>query len=174
MQDCIFCQIVSKKIPVKIVYEDGFSLAFLDINPINSGHTLVIPKEHFETILETPEENLSKLIQAVKAVAESVNKSLNPDGMNVEQNNKEIAGQAVPHIHFHVVPRFKDDGLVSFTNSPRKKLEEKELEEIAGKIKANIKVLEPEKKEEDEEVEDEKPEMSDEDAYWIKRDLEIG
>jgi histidine triad (HIT) family protein len=174
MQECIFCQIVSKKIPAKIVYEDDNSLAFLDINPINPGHTLVISKAHSETILDVQPENFSKLTQTVKIIAEALDKSLNPDGINVLQNNKEIAGQGVPHIHFHVIPRFKDDGVPYFFGTHAKKVEEKELEKIANKIKSNIKAPEPEKVEEKEEEEEKPIEHTEEEAYWIKRELELG
>jgi len=174
LKECIFCQIVNKKIPAKIVYDDDNSLAFLDINPVNPGHTLVIPKVHSETILDVQPEILSKLTQTVKGIAEALDKTLNPDGINVLQNNKEIAGQGVPHIHFHVIPRFKEDGVPYFFGTHTKKMEEKELDEIANKIKSNIKPPETEKVEEKEE-EGEKPiEHTEEEAYWIKRELELG
>jgi histidine triad (HIT) family protein len=170
MQPCIFCQIISKKIPAKIVYEDDNSIAFLDINPINPGHTIIIPKEHSETILDINPENLSKLIQAVKIVSEAVTKALNADGVNVMQNNKEIAGQGVPHIHFHVIPRFNEDGVQYFFGSQTKKMDEKKLEEIANKIKINVKIPEPEKLEEKEE---ESVEHTEEEVNNIRRELDL-
>lgn len=169
IQQCIFCQIVSKKMPTKIVYEDDGFIAFLDINPINPGHTLVIPKEHSETILDVNPETLSKLAKVVKIVAEAVAKALNVDGVNVMQNNKEIAGQGVPHIHFHVIPRFNEDGVQYFFGSQTKKMDEKQLEEIANKIKSNVKIPEPEIVEEKEE--EESVEHTEEEANNIRREL---
>jgi histidine triad (HIT) family protein len=169
-KECIFCQIVSKKIPAKIVYEDENSMAFLDINPTNPGHTLVIPKAHIETILEIQPEELSVLAQTVKIVAQALTDALNPDGLNILQNNKEIAGQLVPHIHFHLVPRFKDDGVPYFFGAQTKKMDEKKLEEIANKIKINVKIPEPEKLEEKEE---ESIEHTEEETSNIRRELDL-
>ncbi|WP_421077201.1 HIT family protein [Methanothermococcus sp. Ax23] len=105
---CIFCKIVNKEIPAKIIYEDENTLAFLDINPRSKGHTLVIPKEHYETFDELPEETAVNLTKTIKKVV-NILKSLNPDGYNILNNNKPIAGQEVPHVHFHIIPRYNDE-----------------------------------------------------------------
>jgi histidine triad (HIT) family protein len=170
-KECIFCQIASKKIPAKVVYEDESSLAFLDINPTNPGHTLVIPKAHIETILDIQPEELSNLTQAVKIVAHALSDALNPDGLNILQNNKEIAGQLVPHIHFHLVPRFKDDGVPYFFGAQTKKMEEKELVKIANMIKANIKIPEPKKVEE--KSEEEAIDHTEEETENIRREIDL-
>ncbi|NCC49965.1 MAG: HIT family protein [Spartobacteria bacterium] len=108
--DCIFCKIVKGEIPSAKVYEDDDLLAFIDVGPIIKGHTLVIPKEHYDNIAATPVDVLQKLIKLVQRIAGAQMNALDADGVNIIQNNGEVAGQAVPHIHFHVIPRFKDDG----------------------------------------------------------------
>jgi histidine triad (HIT) family protein len=108
--DCIFCRIVSGELPCTRIYEDDHVLAFLDIGPIIKGHTLVIPKRHYDPITETPPEVLANLIGVVRAIAIAQVEGLSADGINVTQANGRVAGQVVPHIHFHVIPRFKGDG----------------------------------------------------------------
>ncbi len=105
---CIFCKIAAKEIPAKIVYEDENTIAFLDVNPRSRGHTLVIPKKHYETFEKLPDEIAVNLIKSVKKVVEILN-VLNPDGYNILNNNGKIAGQEVPHVHFHVIPRYNNE-----------------------------------------------------------------
>ncbi len=130
--DCIFCKIIAGEIPSYKVYEDEFTLAFLDINPTNPGHTLVIPKKHFANVEEIDEEILCQVIKAVKKVGESIKKNLGAPGYNIMENNDPAAGQIVPHLHFHVVPRISDDGLDLW---PQKKYQENEAEAVLNKIK---------------------------------------
>ena len=106
----IFEKIVNREIPATIVYEDDDTLAFLDIGPIIKGHTLVIPKTCYDPITETPDEVLSKLMSVAKRIAAAQIQSLGADGVNIMQNNEAAAGQEVPHIHIHVIPRFENDG----------------------------------------------------------------
>ena len=106
----IFTKIINGDIPSVKVYEDQKCIAILDINPNNKGHTLVIPKEEFETILDCPQGLLDHLMSVAKKVAVKMNEELKCDGMNVVINNKEAAGQEIPHIHIHIIPRYKDDG----------------------------------------------------------------
>lgn len=131
MEDCIFCKIVKGEIPCSKVYEDENIFAFLDIAPVHKGHTLVIPKKHFETILDVPEQELKELILAVKKVAIAVEKGVDADGFVVTMSNKKAAGQVVPHAHFHIIPRFEDDGLKHWSKIEYK---EGELEEYKNKI----------------------------------------
>ncbi|MFH1064311.1 MAG: HIT family protein [Candidatus Woesearchaeota archaeon] len=131
MNDCIFCKILNGEIPCVKVYEDSEVLAFLDIAPNNKGHTLVITKEHHETMLDTPDELLSKLVVAVKKVGLGVYQATGSKGFNVAQNNYKVAGQLVPHIHFHIIPRNEDDG---FEFWPQGKYGEGEMEEWRNKI----------------------------------------
>jgi histidine triad (HIT) family protein len=109
--DCIFCKIVSGEIPCTKVFEDDRVLAFMDINPLNDGHLLVIPKTHAATILDIGEADFSAVTAAVHKIAGAVQKALNPDGINLLQLNGKAANQVVPHLHVHIVPRWSGDGL---------------------------------------------------------------
>ena len=106
----IFEKIVNRKIPATIVYEDEDTLAFMDIGPIIKGHTLVIPKTCYDPVTETPDEVLIQLILVAKRIAAAQMKGLGADGVNIIQNNGAAAGQEVPHVHIHVIPRFEGDG----------------------------------------------------------------
>ncbi len=134
--DCIFCQIIQGKIPAHKVYEDDDCLAFLDIAPVNKGHVLVIPKKHFLNLEEIDEVALSKLIITVKKVGQSLKIGLGVKGYNVQLNNGKVAGQVIGHIHFHVIPRFPQDGLKLW---PQGKYKEGEPRKILEKIKNNFK-----------------------------------
>ena len=111
MRDCIFCKIVAGEIPADKVYEDEHYLAFLDIAPISLGHTLVIPKDHHPTLLDTPDEILKGCIVVVKKVGSAVIKAVNASAFSLGVGNGKEAGQEVFHLHFHVIPRFSGDGL---------------------------------------------------------------
>ena len=109
--DCVFCKIIKKEIPCVRVYEDDKTLAFLDINPINKGHTLVIPKNHHENLYDLPDEEYHACLDSVRKVARAIKESIRPDGLNLGMNNGRSAGQVVFHAHFHLIPRFLTDGL---------------------------------------------------------------
>ena len=132
MENCIFCKIIKEEIPAEKIYEDDSTLAFLDISPVNKGHALVIPKEHHETITEIPEELLKNTISTVQKIAKAVENI--SDGINIMQNNKEIAGQVVPHVHFHIIPRLKDDGFK--LNWRHTEYQKNEIKEFSKKIKS--------------------------------------
>lgn len=108
-KNCLFCKIIAGEIPCSRVYEEENVLVFMDIGPIVKGHALVIPKEHYETMTDTPDEVLADLIRVAKRIAKAQQDGLQTDGCNIIQNNGTAAGQAVPHIHIHVIPRFADD-----------------------------------------------------------------
>ncbi|MCX6752672.1 MAG: HIT family protein [Candidatus Nomurabacteria bacterium] len=110
MDNCIFCKIIKGEIPAHKVYEDKTTLAFLDISPVNIGHTLVIPKEHYINIYETPENIMMDMMKTVKKISHAIKKGLDADGINVAMNNEGAAGQVVFHSHIHVIPRIKNDG----------------------------------------------------------------
>jgi len=129
---CIFCKIVDSTLPSYKVYEDEEVLAFLDIGPSNYGHTLVIPKKHFEDIETTPGEIICKVVKVVKKIGLSIKKSLEVPGYNIAVNNGAIAGQIVPHLHFHIIPRYENDGLNLW---PQGKYGDGEAEEVLKKIK---------------------------------------
>ncbi len=107
---CIFCRIVAGEIPATVVYEDELTLAFLDIAPLIKGHTLVIPKAHFEHIGGIPPALLGACMNTAQRIAAAQVAVLDADGVNLHQANGAAAGQVVPHLHFHVVPRFANDG----------------------------------------------------------------
>ena len=133
--DCIFCKIIAGEIPSYKVYEDDGALAFLDIAPVNYGHILVVPKKHFVNMEDIPEDELCKIIKAVKKIGKALKDGLGVIGYNVQVNNDPIAGQIVPHIHFHVIPRNEGDGLKLW---PQGKYGECEAEEVLEKIKSNL------------------------------------
>jgi histidine triad (HIT) family protein len=108
-QDCIFCKIVKGDIPCARVYEDADVLAFMDIHPVVKGHTLVIPKIHCDPITHAPVEALARTIAVVQRVARAQYEVLHAAGVSISQANGATAGQEVPHVHFHVIPRFEAD-----------------------------------------------------------------
>ena len=110
MMDCVFCKIRDGQIPSFRVYEDGKTLAFLDINPLNPGHCLVVPKIHSATIFEIELPDLTAAIATTKKVAGGVKNAFQAEGVNIFQANGAAAFQSVPHFHFHVIPRWANDG----------------------------------------------------------------
>lgn len=132
VKDCIFCKIISGEIPSFKIYENEKILAFLDINPVNPGHTLVIPKDHYYNFSDTPEEVLCELIKVTKKIAPAVLKGAGAESFNLTINNGAEAGQVVPHTHFHIVPRFNGDGHRLW---PGKAYATGEMEELFQKIK---------------------------------------
>jgi len=109
--DCIFCKIINGDIPSVKIYEDDRVFAFMDINPLNEGHLLVIPKAHGATIHEIAEADFVAVMSATHKLAGAVKKALNPEGINLMQLNGKAANQVVPHLHVHIVPRWSGDGL---------------------------------------------------------------
>ena len=128
---CIFCQIIAKKSPAYIVYEDNEIIAFLDKYPISEGHTLVLPKKHYARFDEIPEELLSKLFLKTQLLNSEIKAKLQATGSHVTVNDGKAANQLVPHVHVHLIPRNEDDN-VSFVN--RKKLTPELMESIRQKI----------------------------------------
>ncbi len=135
--DCIFCKIIKGEIPCTRLYEDPDVLAFMDINPVVKGHALVIPKTHHNPLMDTPPEILQKLVVVVQRIAQAQMKGLQADGINVSQANGSVAGQVVPHIHFHVIPRFTSDGYHG-NWIPKKYDSLQELQAIADRIRNAI------------------------------------
>ncbi len=107
---CIFCRIVRGEIPCEKIYEDDAVLAFMDIGPIIKGHALIIPKAHYERIIDVPPDLLGRVIAVTQRVARALFDGLGADGVNIHQTNGAVAGQTVPHVHFHAIPRFEGDG----------------------------------------------------------------
>lgn len=132
MSDCLFCKIIKNEISSNKIYEDEEILAFLDINPVNKGHTLVVPKKHYRNLYETPDNTLCRIILATKKLALHIKEKLNADGINIMINNDQDAGQIIFHTHIHIVPRFKNDGFKHWKGEPYK---EGEIEKTARKLK---------------------------------------
>lgn len=105
----MFCHIVQGQETAVLVYEDGTYLAFMDIQPINPGHLLVLPKVHRETVFEMEPEEVGALFAQAARLARAVKAALGADGINIGQNNGRAAQQIVPHVHVHVIPRYADD-----------------------------------------------------------------
>ena len=135
--NCIFCKIVAGQLPACKVYEDTDTLAFMDIGPIVPGHTLVIPKKHIDPLTAAPPEVLHKLIVVVQSIARAQLKAFKADGVNVIQSNGRAAGQVVPHLHFHVIPRFASDGH-HWNWKPRPYAQPEEMGALAGQIRAAL------------------------------------
>ena len=134
--DCLFCKMVAGQIPVTKIYEDEVVLAFLDIGPISDGHTLVIPKQHFEKLHDGPSELLGRIGSQLGKIAGAVTAAMNSDGYNVLCNNGRAAGQLVEHLHFHIIARRNGDGL--FGRWPAYRYEQGRIEVIAEEIRKKL------------------------------------
>ena len=124
---CIFCKIINNEIPSAKVYEDDKILAFLDINPVTDGHTLIIPKQHYENMENTPDELAAHIFQTAKKLMPKIKQAMRADFICVS-----VVGLDVPHFHVHLVPRRHDDGLANFW--PTKKYGVGEMEKIKSEI----------------------------------------
>ena len=134
--DCLFCNIAKGKIPSATIYEDSHFRVILDVNPATKGHCLIIPKEHFDNIYDLDAETAGKLFSLATCIARAVRDALGCDGLNIMQNNGEIAGQTVMHFHLHLIPRYENDG-VHLAWTPHES-EEAQLEEIRAAIRKEI------------------------------------
>ncbi len=139
MKDCLFCKIARGEIPAFITYRDKDIIAFLDINPLAEGHTLIVPREHYENIFDVKEDILKKMIVAAKVMSSKLESALEAEGINLLNANKMAAGQSVQHFHLHVVPRKKGDGMKmnNWWQSKTKKISQERLKEIAQRLKMN-------------------------------------
>ena len=134
--DCIFCKIANGEIPSATVYEDSICRVILDVNPANKGHALIIPKEHFDNIYSMDAETAAKIFTIATEVAKAQKAELNPDGLNILQNNGEAAGQTVFHFHMHLVPRYIKDN-VTMTWVPGK-ADTEELSTLSTALRKRI------------------------------------
>lgn len=165
MQDCIFCKIVSKQIPAKIVYEDLHSVAFLDINPRSKGMTLVVPKHHYKEFDENSEISTATF-QSAQNVGKMIKQALQPQAIDFSI----IPSKEVQHFHVRVYP-VNENEIPLVENQPQQ-TNENELDEIASKIKS-VKIEEPQKPVEEKKEEVKPVERSKEEVEWIKRELDI-
>ena len=132
MENCIFCKIANKEIPGKIVYEDDLCLAFLDLSQTTNGHTLVVPKTHYQNILDVDKEVLSHLIKVTKKLTNQIITNLDAKGANVLTNANEVAGQTVMHFHSHIIPRYNETDQIKIDFTDRS--QEVDLDNIFNKI----------------------------------------
>jgi histidine triad (HIT) family protein len=109
--DCVFCKIINGQIPSEKIYEDENFFVILDINPINKGHLLVLPKKHYTDLFDMDDTVLSKILAVIKKLANDLKTGIKASGINVIQNNGKDAGQIIFHSHFHIIPRFAGDGI---------------------------------------------------------------
>ena len=136
MSDCVFCRIVAGQIASTRVFEDGLTVAFMDIGQVNPGHVLVALKQHAETVYELNDAQASSVQRAVARVARAIRGAFAPQGLSVYQANGRVAGQTVFHYHVHLVPRYEGDGMA--LSWPVKNPARSELEEHAAKIRAAL------------------------------------
>ena len=134
--DCIFCKIASNEIPAKKVYEDDKFVAFLDIAPASEGHTLVIPKEHYQTFNDLPEELAGEMFKVVHKVAKAVVIAMRSEGYNILVNNYRAAGQVINHVHCHIIPRNRNDPVKIML--PQGKYHKNKIDEVAELIEKNL------------------------------------
>lgn len=132
--DCIFCKIIDGEIPSYKVYEDDYVLAFLDITQGTKGHTLVIPKKHIMNLYELDEITANHMFKVIPKIANSLKLAFNPIGLNMINNNDQPL-QSVFHFHIHLIPRYKDDGMVLTTVNNYDNVTQSEFEETVQKIK---------------------------------------
>jgi histidine triad (HIT) family protein len=133
--DCIFCKIISGSIPSHKVYENDSVFAFLDIYPCSEGHTIVMPKKHIGLFTEMTEKDASDLFASVNIISKAVSRAFNLDGMNIGMNVGEVAGQSVPHVHVHIIPRKRGDNGGSMHNIVETNPGNENLADIADRIK---------------------------------------
>ena len=125
MENCIFCKIIAGEIPSSRIYEDDICIATLDINPAAPGHTLIIPKEHHQDLTDDVDEKLlGHLFKTAAIIGARQKERLKAEGFNVIQNNGEVAGQSVHHLHIHVIPRFANDGVLPLWKPTEPSMEE--------------------------------------------------
>ena len=135
-ETCIFCRVAQKQVPATLVYEDKKVLAFLDIKPLNEGHTLVIPKAHYESIFDIPRDIVAYLHGITKQVAIAIKKATNADGISIIQQNGKAAGQDVFHLHVHVIPRYGGQKLPSYNEVSE--ADRAKLSQTAAKIRKHL------------------------------------
>ena len=136
IEDCIFCKIIRGEVPSVKLYEDERTYAFMDINPLSSGHSLVVPKHHAENIYVTPPHALGAAMETLSKVSAAINRAVKPEGISILQANGPGAQQSVFHTHFHIIPRSTNDGLTM--NWELQPGEIAEINAVAQKIRAEV------------------------------------
>ena len=136
-ENCLFCRIVSGEVPAVIVYEDENSVGFLDHRPLFVGHTLLVPREHFETLGDLPATQVGPFFENTQLLSRAVESAMEAEGSFVALNNR--VSQSVPHLHVHIVPRRRKDGLKGFFWPRTKYRSDEEMEIVREKISSKIK-----------------------------------
>jgi histidine triad (HIT) family protein len=139
MAECLFCRIVSGELPATVVHEDENTVAFLDHRPLFPGHTLLVPRQHVETLGDLDTKLVGPYFEAAQLLARAVEAAMSAEGTFVAMNNR--VSQSVPHLHVHIVPRRRKDGLKGFFWPRTKYTSDEEMEEVQGKITASLKKL---------------------------------
>ena len=134
--ECIFCKIAAGEIPCTKVLEDDVALGFMDIAPVAEAHVLLIPKPHYETVDELPPDLAAGTLKHLPDLVRAIRAATGCQGLNVLQNNGAVAGQLVPHVHFHLIPR--DVGGKFHFNWPAEKSPQARMEQLADKIRQNL------------------------------------
>lgn len=140
MEDCVFCKILKKEIPAYFVYEGDNVSAFLDINPLNKGHVLVVPNEHFADVFDIKAEVLKELAGKSQEIAQKMKEILGAGGVNLLNASGKAAEQSIPHFHLHIVPRWTGDGvnMNDWWQLKTKKPSAEELKVLATKLRINV------------------------------------
>ncbi len=135
-EDCVFCKIVSRQIPASIIFEDEYCLAMMDVYPVKEGHCLLIPKKHYENLLDIDLDLLAKMSRRLAELTRKTKKAMKPDGVLVAAANGEGAGQEIPHLHFHIIPRnHGDEFQFHFPEGYHEKMADRaQLDKLAAKI----------------------------------------
>lgn len=136
-ENCIFCKIISGEIPSRTIYEDSDFKVILDVNPASKGHALILPKDHCANVYEISEELLVKAVKLAKKLASHMTEVLHCDGLNVLQNNGEVAGQTVFHFHMHLIPRYENMKNKDLLNWTHEEFTDDEQDEICRKLQLN-------------------------------------
>ena len=136
-ENCLFCRIVSGEVPAVVVYEDKNTFAFLDHRPLFPGHTLLLPRAHFETLGDVPAAQVGPLFNNAQILSRAVEAAMDAEGTFVAMNDR--VSQSVPHLHVHIVPRRRKDGLKGFFWPRTKYKSEEEMEITRQKISSKIK-----------------------------------
>ncbi len=136
--NCIFCKIANGEIPSKTIYEDDEFRVILDLSPATKGHALIIPKDHYSNLFDLPDSIAGKVLKIAKKIAILLTEKLQCSGINIVQNNGEVAGQTVFHFHMHLIPRYIDDNQqIGWKDI---KISQEELEDIKNRILENKEV----------------------------------
>ena len=136
-EHCVFCAIINKDEQASIVFENDFLISFMDRYPLNRGHLLVIPKQHYQYLTDMENNDVAQLFEIVNMLSKHVWKIVNADGLNISQSNRLAASQDIFHVHIHIIPRFINDTDNDSWPS-RKTTTEQELENLASQIRSSL------------------------------------